>query len=117
MESVPSRLSAPPIRLSGAKIELKPLVAVPDPIIKAYHGGCVPVKLIDESPVTSSPLPYPAATRIPVNAPAHSLVHVCDECPSVAPELRYPSSNYSRVGDYKLTDVPDAKPRNRFARS
>lgn len=115
MESVASRFSAPAIRSPGAKIELKTPIA--DPIIKAYHGGCVPVKLIDESPVTSSPLPYPAATRIPVNAPAHSLVHVCDECPRVASELRYPSSSYSKVGDYNLTDVPDAKPRHRVARS
>jgi hypothetical protein len=116
MESVASRFSVPPVRSRGAKIELKGVVT--DPELKVYTGtAVVPAKLIDESPVSSEPLPYPAVIPTPVNPPAYSAVHTPDETPRVVPEFQYPASNYVRVPEYKAVNAPGPLRQARFQRS
>jgi len=116
MESVASRFSALPVRSSGPKIELK--APVPDPELKVYTGTAVaPAKLIDESPVSSERLPYPAVIPTPVNPPAYSAVHTSDETPRIIPEFQYPSSNYVRVPEYKAVNAPGPSRQARFQRS
>ena len=66
----------------------------PPPAYCAYTGGTIPVASTDTRPATATNA-YPMAHAIPVNAPAHTPVHVEDVNPVCAVVASpYPSSNY-----------------------
>jgi hypothetical protein len=117
MESVASRFGAIPVRLAGAKIDLKPL---PLPTAHpAYTGLAVPVKLPESSAPSIIPSIYGSSALVGINSPAHSPVSVSDLSPSVL----VPSSPYSAANCFgtappapEPVSVPDAVPKSRLRR-
>lgn len=102
-----------PVSRNGAYRFVFPL-----PPYCAYTGGAIPVVSTDTTPATPTNA-YPSALVIPVNAPAHTPVHVEDAEPrSVVAASPYPSSNFRVLPPHTPVHTEDAVPKkSRFHRS
>jgi hypothetical protein len=117
MESVASRFGAIPVRLTGAKIDLK--TPPPARAHPAYTGLAVPVKLPESSAPSVIPNIYGSSALVGTNSPAHNPVSVPDLSPSV-PDSSSPYSAANCFGTAlpapEPVSVPDAVPKSRLRR-